>query len=202
MFPDLNLQTSYEILHCKSQSVKTCLVFHFYICYDIRKQEPFRAAIVCTTHTAANIFICNFNMFEKYGRHMYTFRHYCLQDRKIELRDGAEIIFLCTKGTIDDVTPEMQAFLKYVAQNKPEGDFAKRLEKAVGIARLNPRWRSEYMNLEEMIEERSKLMIEQITQEKDEIKRKMNKLAQEKEAADLRIAELEKRLAAYEEKGN
>ena len=58
------------------------------------------------------------------------------------------------------------------------------------------------MNLEEMIEERSKLMIEQITQEKDEIKRKMNKLAQEKEAADLRIAELEKRLAAYEGKGN
>ena len=72
------------------------------------------------------------------------------------------------------------------------------------------------MNLEEMIEERSKLMIEQIaqekdeierrmekiTEEKDEIKRKMNKIAQEKEAADLRIAELEKRLAAYEGKGN
>ena len=108
----------------------------------------------------------------------------------------------------------MQDFLRYVAQNKPEGDFANRLEKAVDIARLNPRWRSEYMNLEEIIEERGRLLQEQIDQlsqenntlvqekdklslEKDRISLEKDKISKEKEAADLRIAELEKLLSAY-----
>ena len=73
------------------------------------------------------------------------------------------------------MTPEIKNFLTYAGENVPEGDFTKRLERAVDIARMNPRWRKEYMNLEEIIEERSKLLQEQI----DIISQENDALAQE-----------------------
>ena len=55
------------------------------------------------------------------------------------------------------------------------------------------------MNLEEIIEERSKLLQEQIdiiSHEKDSLVQENDTLTKEKKAADARIAELEKQLAA------
>ena len=131
------------------------------------------------------IFICNFNLFEDIGRHKYTFRRLCIEEPFLDLRDGTEIIFLCSRGTRDDVTTEMKNFLKYIGENAPEGDFTKRLEKAVDIARMNPRWRDEYMNLEEIIEERSRLLKEQldiISKERDTLAEEKDTLSQENDA--------------------
>ena len=60
------------------------------------------------------IFICTFDLFGK-GRHVYTFRNFCEEDKELELNDGAYTIFLNTEGTMNDVTPELKRFLDFVA---------------------------------------------------------------------------------------
>lgn len=59
------------------------------------------------------IFLCPFAMFDE-KRHMYTFRNYCAQDKNIMLEDGATKIFLCSDGTLDDVSPDVKAFLDFM----------------------------------------------------------------------------------------
>ena len=49
---------------------------------------------------------------------------------------------------MDDVSPELKAFLDYVAGKKPADPFVDELEEAVKNARKNREWRREYMTLE------------------------------------------------------
>ena len=59
------------------------------------------------------IFICPFTIFDG-KHHIYTFKNTCQEDKNILLDDGASRIFLSTKGTLDDVTPEVKNFLAFV----------------------------------------------------------------------------------------
>ena len=59
------------------------------------------------------IFICPFDPFGE-GRHIYTFRNFCAEDKDLELQDGTAKIFLNSKGTMDDVDEEVKAFLDYM----------------------------------------------------------------------------------------
>ena len=59
------------------------------------------------------IFICPFDPFGK-GRHIYTFRNFCAEDKTLELSDDAAKIFLNAKGTLNDVDESIKAFLDYV----------------------------------------------------------------------------------------
>ena len=59
------------------------------------------------------IFICPFDPFGK-GRHIYTFRNFCAEDKTLELSDDATKIFLNAKGTLNDVDESIKAFLDYV----------------------------------------------------------------------------------------
>ena len=93
------------------------------------------------------IFICPFDQFGM-GRHIYTFENICREDTDIFLEDGTTKIFLNAKGTMDDVSPELKAFLDYVAGKKPADPFVDELEEAVKNARKNREWRREYMTLE------------------------------------------------------
>ena len=43
------------------------------------------------------IMICPFDLYGQ-GRHMYTFRNFCVQERDLMLDDGAATIFLNAKG--------------------------------------------------------------------------------------------------------
>lgn len=92
------------------------------------------------------IFICLFDMFGK-GRHIYTFKNICKEDKDISLEDGTVKIFLNTDGIQDDVSGELKAFLDYVAGKKTEDSFVERLDKAVKEAKKNRDWRREYMML-------------------------------------------------------
>ena len=93
------------------------------------------------------IFICPFDQFGM-GRHIYTFENICREDTDIFLEDGTTKIFLNAKGTMDDVSPGLKAFLDYVAGKKPADPFVDELEEAVKNARKNREWRREYMTLE------------------------------------------------------
>ena len=94
------------------------------------------------------IFICTFDLFSE-GRHIYTFKNFCAEDKGIELNDGAYTIFLNTKGKLNDVSPELENFLKFVGDGKinENDNFIKTLDEKVKEAKHNVAWRDEYMVL-------------------------------------------------------
>ena len=94
------------------------------------------------------IFICTFDLFKK-GRHLYTFKNFCAEDKEIELNDGAYTIFLNTKGKLNDVSPELKNFLNFVEKGQVvAGDsFIKTLDGKIKEAKHNTAWRNEYMLL-------------------------------------------------------
>ncbi len=93
------------------------------------------------------IMICLQDPFGK-GRHQYTFHNTCKEDPDVMLEDKATKIFLNADGTMNDINPDLKAFLDYVAQNTVNDDFTNDLEKEVEIARNNKEWRRIYMTLE------------------------------------------------------
>lgn len=92
------------------------------------------------------IFICTFDPFGK-GRHLYTFENACKQDDSLTLRDETAKVFLNAAGTMDDVKPELKAFLDYISEKKVETDFVSLLNDEVQKVKHNTEWRREYMTL-------------------------------------------------------
>ena len=82
------------------------------------------------------------------GRHIYTFENRCIENLNLPLGDDTVKIILNTKGTMDDVSPELKSLLDYIDGNKPEDDFTRELEDAVGLVRKNEKWRLDYMTLQ------------------------------------------------------
>ena len=83
----------------------------------------------------------------RYYQSIYTFANICKEDGSISMGDEAVKIFLNAKGTLDDVSDELKAFLDYVAGKKPKDAYVERLEEAVKEAKKNREWRHEYMTL-------------------------------------------------------
>ena len=93
------------------------------------------------------IFICTFDLFQQ-GRHKYTFRNFCIEDKNLELNDGTVTIFLNSKGKLDDVSPELKNFLDFVAGVKTEKDsFIDELQIKLNHARHKLVWRDQYMRV-------------------------------------------------------
>ena len=92
------------------------------------------------------IFICPFRF--KYNRHFYSFRERCDQELDFILESGVTKIFLSTKGTIDDVSPDIKAFLDYVDTGFVSGDFVKELDNAVQLVKSNRKAMKEFMTYE------------------------------------------------------
>ena len=93
------------------------------------------------------IFICTFDPFMK-GRHIYSFSNTCEEDSGLKLDDGAFTIFLNTEGTLDDVSPELKAFLDFTAGRKSNDDaFIAKLKQLLYEAKQNSIWRREFMLL-------------------------------------------------------
>ena len=76
------------------------------------------------------IFICTFDPFGE-GRHIYTFCNTCQENTALTLDDDAVKIILSTKGTMDDVSPEMQRILDYIDGKGASDKFTEELEEAV-----------------------------------------------------------------------
>ena len=103
------------------------------------------------------IFICPFDLFGK-SLHRYTFMNFCSEDTSLPLGDGSAKIFLNTKGTADDVSKEVLAFLNYVNGTFTPGDeYISLLDLAVKKARKNAVWRREFMIYEMEIRHEKKL---------------------------------------------
>ena len=99
------------------------------------------------------IFICPFRF--KYNRHFYSFHERCDQELDFILESGVTKIFLSTKGTMDDVSPDILAFLNYVDKGIVSGDFVKELDQAVQLVKSNRKAMKEFMTYEmALLEER------------------------------------------------
>ena len=93
------------------------------------------------------IFICPFDPFGE-GRHIYTFKNFCEEDKSISLDDATAKIFLNTDSKLDDVGTKLRVFLDYVAGKQTTDDtFITRLHAAVKEAKNNREWRHEFMTL-------------------------------------------------------
>lgn len=99
------------------------------------------------------IFICPFDKF-KFGRHLYTFRERCDEEPSLTLDDGAVKIFLSTKGSVNDVSSELQNFLNYVDNGIVIGNFIQQLDNAVNSVKSNEKARKDFMTLEMYLKER------------------------------------------------
>ena len=90
------------------------------------------------------IMICPFDHYGQ-GRHIYTFTNRCREDTKLEMNDGTTKIVLNASGTMDDVSDKLKAFLDYVAGKPSDDDYVKKLDQAVQKAKMNKKWRWQYM---------------------------------------------------------
>ena len=106
------------------------------------------------------IFVCTFDLFGE-GRHIYTFENRCIQNPELELGDDTIKIILNTKGTMDDVTPEMKNLLDYIDGKAPGDEYTSELDEAVQSARRNEKWRLDYMTLDMHYQEKYEEGLEQ-----------------------------------------
>lgn len=94
---------------------------------------------------ACVVMFCPFDLFHK-GLHRYTFSQMCGGKPSVLLGDGSSVVFLNSKGTADDVSPEVLSFLNYMEGIVIEEDpYIKMLDEAVKKAKKNTDWRQEYM---------------------------------------------------------
>ena len=96
---------------------------------------------------SVSIFICPFDQFE-YGLPFYSFSERCDQNPNIKLNHDATKIFLSTKGTVDDVSPDILAFLNYVDSGIVSGKFVEELDVAVKSVKSNEKARHDFMTLQ------------------------------------------------------
>ena len=91
------------------------------------------------------IFVCTFDPFDC-ERKLYTFRNAC-REENLDLNDGSEKIFLNTKGTKGKVDEDIDDFLKYVDENKINGDFVKNIADVVAKVKEHKELGVEYMSM-------------------------------------------------------
>ena len=87
-------------------------------------------------------------------RHLYSFEYLCNQDPSLTFGDETIKIILNTKGTMDDVSPEMKRLLEYIDGQAASDEFTRELDDAVQSVRRNEKWRLDYMTLQQEYREK------------------------------------------------
>ena len=105
------------------------------------------------------IFVCTFDLFGE-GRCIYTFENRCIQNLDLGFGDDTTKIILNTKGTMDDVTPELKKLLDFIDGKEPEDDFTRELDEEVQSVRKSEKWRLDYMTLQMHYQEKFEQGIE------------------------------------------
>lgn len=107
------------------------------------------------------IFICTFDPF-KIGKHKYTFKNTCQEEKNLILEDDSIKIFLSTKGKLNDVSDDLIAFLRYVECStedivqKYNSPLVKNVAQRVEKVKENKELRRNFMTLEMKLKEREK----------------------------------------------
>ncbi len=111
------------------------------------------------------IFLCLGDAFDA-GLPVYTFENMCRENLKIRMGDGTCKIFFNAKMYDTMKSEELRAFFKYLCGKEPDSDFSERISAVVSRIKMNPRWRHEYMFLEDEMELRAELARKEAREEK------------------------------------
>ena len=98
------------------------------------------------------IFICLSDPFDR-NLPIYTFENLCHEDNSLTLGDETYKVFVNAKGTREQLSPEMTAFLDYLSEQKTESDLTTAIQTEVNTALYGGRWEVEYMTLRMKIQE-------------------------------------------------
>ena len=109
--------------------------------YHIQKGQKYT-----TLNDSYVIFICTFPVFTG-DRHKYTFKNLCIEEHDIALNDGATKLFLSTKGTQNDVSKPLQAFLDYIDGQEATDELLRDIDDAVHEVKHCEAWKEEYSML-------------------------------------------------------
>ena len=93
------------------------------------------------------IFLCPSDLFGK-GLSRYTFENTCLEDRNVKLEDKTHKIFFNFNAYTRELNKNRRSVLQYLAEGKAQSTLAARLNKKLKEAKVNVKWRAEYMTLE------------------------------------------------------
>ncbi len=85
------------------------------------------------------------------------FENLCREDPGIALGDESMKIILNTKGTIGEISQELEALLRYMDGQMPDSDYTRALDRAVTGVRRDEKWRREYMVMNELLRENRRL---------------------------------------------
>ena len=78
-----------------------------------------------------------------YDAEMQNLNHQAVE--KLCLRDGTEKIFYNCVSNAEEVPEHLKELYDYIRTGRAEGALTRKIEEAVGRARRNEEWRSEYM---------------------------------------------------------
>ena len=90
------------------------------------------------------LFICTFDPFGL-GYVKYSFQNRCEENQELCLRDGTEKIFYNCVSSAEEVPEHLKELYDYIRTGRAESALTRKIEEAVGRARRNEEWRSEYM---------------------------------------------------------
>ena len=94
------------------------------------------------------IFICPFDPIGR-GWHLYWYENTCRRDATLKLKDGTVKIILNTRGTGEDITPQLQAFMDYVNSGVlGTNPLVQAIDQKVNEVKKNEEARLSYMTLE------------------------------------------------------
>ena len=102
------------------------------------------------------IFICTFDPIGV-GRHIYTFQNTCQEDFNLTLNDERAIIYLNTRGKLDDVDESLKELLRYIENTtecnaeESKSSLIKMLNNKVSQVKQDKRLEVEKMTLEEIL---------------------------------------------------
>ena len=118
-----------------------------------------KGALFSSLNDSYVIFISPFDLFRQ-KRIRYTFRNYCDEDKSLELNDGAVKVFINASGIRENADPDLAAFLDLVLGKSSDNDFAKQVQKAIDIVKLDRDGRHRYMTVEMWIQEEAQIAAE------------------------------------------
>ena len=149
------------------------------------------------------IFICPFALFDK-KHHLFTFKNTCQEDTSILLDDGTSKVFLCTQGTLDDVSPEVKNFLAFVEGLPVKDAWVDKVKDVIDKLKQDERKKADYMTYQMKIEEeRDAAMEEGVVKGEDRLSRLITHLISIGKSDKIASAANDKKIryALYEEYG-
>ena len=118
-----------------------------------------KGALFSALNDSYVIFISPFDLFKR-NRIRYTFRNYCDEDKSLGLDDGAIKVFINASGIRENADPDLIAFLDLMLGRRSDNDFAKQVQKAIDIVKLDRDGRHRYMTVEMWIQEEAQIAAE------------------------------------------